>query len=101
MALSNLEWTLASFILLSCLCTGIVYTPLPPHKRPQIWARRYVTPPGPRGRYVLGSLLEWLQARNNGNMVPWVWLRMTIVMFYFYFPLANLSSLWNKQSMVK
>ncbi|KAE8312640.1 cytochrome P450 [Aspergillus transmontanensis] len=29
-------------------------------------------PPGPSGHLVFGNLLEWLQARNGGTMVPWL-----------------------------
>jgi len=45
---------------------------LPPHVRKLHLGRRYVVPPGPSGRPVVGSLPAWLRARNGGKMVPWV-----------------------------
>jgi hypothetical protein len=60
-------------VLLTCVCIIVVYTSnLPPHKKGFLRRKNYAMPPGPRGSPLLGSLLDWLHARNNGTMVPWV-----------------------------
>ncbi|CAJ2509532.1 Uu.00g145580.m01.CDS01 [Anthostomella pinea] len=58
--------------ILCLLLVAAYVTILPPHSRGILRGRRYVMPPGPKGRPVVGSLPDWLQARREGNMVPWL-----------------------------
>lgn len=64
---------LISLTLLLCAIPMAVYFALlPPHKTVPFFGRRYNMPNGPRGRIIVGNLPEWLQARNSGQMIPWV-----------------------------
>ncbi|KAH9896195.1 cytochrome P450 2C31 [Xylariomycetidae sp. FL2044] len=45
---------------------------LPPHRKWSILRRRYTMPPGPPGQPVVGSLSEWLIARNGSTMISWL-----------------------------
>ena len=58
--------------LLSTCLLALYVILLPPHKQWSVFKLRYELPPGPTGRPFVGSLLEWLRARNGGAMVPWV-----------------------------
>ena len=67
--------SLSSILLLFCLVALLTYcynALLPPHRRWGLSGPLYKLPPGPKGRFIVGSLLEWLKARDNGNITPWV-----------------------------
>lgn len=74
MASSNvpLPYPTNSVILLFIFCLVAYITLLPPHKRGLLLGKRYTMPPGPRGRPIIGCLLQWLQVRKRGIMIPWV-----------------------------
>lgn len=61
-------WTLLAGL---SLATAFILL-LPPHRKGLLRGRRYVMPPGPSGRPIVGNLLQWLKARNGGTMVPWL-----------------------------
>ncbi|OTA69206.1 cytochrome P450 2C31 [Hypoxylon sp. EC38] len=64
---------LSSFILALCLSFLAVYVILlPPHKKGVLLGKRYPMPPGPQGHPIVGSLVQWLQVRNGGNLGPWL-----------------------------
>ncbi|KAI0120265.1 cytochrome P450 2C31 [Hypoxylon sp. NC0597] len=64
---------LSSFILPLCLSFLAAYVILlPPHKKGVLLGKRYLMPPGPQGRPVVGSLLQWLQVRSRGNLGTWL-----------------------------
>ncbi|KAI0018399.1 cytochrome P450 2C31 [Xylariomycetidae sp. FL0641] len=52
-------------------CAALVISLLPPHQRGFLNGKKYLMPPGPRGRPIMGNLGAWFEARRVGT-AQWV-----------------------------